>query len=143
MKKPVTSAIFIPKGDVMKKVLFAAALLLMLAVSANAAEEQRPESITGKMAVKFGRGVVNITTAVVEIPKQTVVMGRDMGAVGYVVGPFSGIVMTVYRAIIGTAETVFFAVPAPGYYDEMIDPEFVWQGWEPKNQQATQPPTQM
>jgi putative exosortase-associated protein (TIGR04073 family) len=137
------SAIVIPKGDVMKKVFCAAALLLMLVVNANAAEEQRPESITGKMAVKFGRGVVNITTAVGEIPKQTVIMGRDMGAVGYVVGPFSGIVMTMYRAIIGATEMIFFVVPAPGYYDEMIDPEFVWQGWGPKSVQSNAPPTQM
>jgi hypothetical protein len=38
--------------------------------------------------------------------------------------------MTLYRAFIGTTETVFFVVPAPGYYDPMIDPEFVWQDWE-------------
>jgi putative exosortase-associated protein (TIGR04073 family) len=137
------SAIVIPKGDVMKKVFCAAALLLLLAVNASAAEEQRPESITGKMAVKFGRGVVNITTAVGEIPKQTVIMGRDMGAVGYVVGPVSGIVMTMYRAIIGATEMIFFVVPAPGYYDEMIDPEFVWEGWGPKAVQSNAPPTQM
>lgn len=127
----------------MKRVFCAAALLLMLAVNASAAEEQRPESITGKMAVKFGRGVVNITTAVGEIPKQTVIMSRDMGGVGYVVGPVSGIVMTMYRAIIGATEMIFFVVPAPGYYDEMIDPEFVWQGWGPKSAQSNAPPTQM
>jgi hypothetical protein len=23
-------------------------------------------------------------------------------------------------------------VPQPGYYDPMIDPAYVWEGWEPK-----------
>jgi hypothetical protein len=40
--------------------------------------------------------------------------------------------MTVYRAIMGTAETIGFMVPQPGYYDPMVDPEFVWHDWEPK-----------
>lgn len=119
----------------MKRLFCAAAVVLLLATNLYAATEEQAESITGKMAVKFGRGVTNLVTAVVEIPKQTVLMGRDMGAVGYLVGPFSGILMTGYRAVIGVAETVFFMVPAPGHYDEMIDPEFVWAGWEPKRQQ--------
>lgn len=118
----------------MKRVMCAVALALLFATQACAANEQQPENIAAKMAVKFGRGITNIVTAPVEIPKQTVLLGRDMGGVGYVVGPFSGILMTGYRAIIGVAESVFFMVPAPGYYDEMIDPEFVWAGWEPKRQ---------
>lgn len=120
----------------MKQVLCTIALLLLMSTQVCAANEQQPENIAGKMAVKFGRGVTNLATSVVEIPKQTVLMGRDMGAVGYLVGPFSGIIMTGYRAVIGVAETVFFLVPAPGYYDEMIDPEFVWVGWGPKKEQS-------
>lgn len=123
----------------MKRLFCAAAVVLLLTTNLYAATEQQAESITGKMAVKFGRGITNLVTAVVEIPKQTVLMGRDMGAVGYLVGPFSGVLMTSYRAVIGVAETVFFMVPAPGYYDEMIDPEFVWAGWESKRQQPVTP----
>ena len=123
----------------MKRLLCAVALLLVCATGAYATSEQQPEAITGMMAAKFGRGVTNIATAVVEIPKQTVLMGRDMGPVGYLVGPFSGLLMTGYRAIVGVTETVFFMVPAPGYYDPFIDPEFVWAGWEaPKRQPLLQ-----
>ena len=32
----------------------------------------------------------------------------------------------------GVVEAVFCMVPQPGYYDPMMDPEYVWQGWEPK-----------
>ena len=118
----------------MKRVLCALTLSLLVATQLHAANQEQPENIAGKMAIKFGRGVTNIVTAPIEIPKQTVLMGREMGGVGYLVGPFSGILMTGYRAIIGITETVFFMVPAPGYYDEMIDPEFVWAGWEAKPQ---------
>lgn len=118
----------------MKRVLCALALSLLVTTQVHATNEQQPENITGKMAVKFGRGVTNIITAPIEIPKQTILMTRDMGVAGALVGPISGLVMTGYRAIIGVAETVLFMVPAPGYYDEMIDPEFVWVGWGPKQQ---------
>ncbi len=99
----------------MKHLFCAVAIFLLMSTQSHAANEQQPESITGKMATKFGRGVTNIVTAVVEIPKQTVIMGRDMGGVGYVVGPFSGVLMTGYRVVIGLTETVFFMVPALSY----------------------------
>jgi putative exosortase-associated protein (TIGR04073 family) len=95
--------------------------------------EQQPESIAEKMSIKFFRGLTNIVTSPVEIPKQIVLTGQEMGGVGYfVIGPFKGVLMTVYRATIGAVETAFFTVPQPGYYDPTIDPAYVWQGWEPK-----------
>ncbi|MBK5277214.1 MAG: exosortase system-associated protein, TIGR04073 family [Desulfuromonadales bacterium] len=109
-------------------------LMIPLAVSA----EQQPEVIAGKMAVKLTRGLANAVTAPVELPKQIILTGRDMGAVGYlVVGPLKGIGMTFYRGIIGLTETVFFAVPQPGYYDPTIDPAYVWEGWEPTRRDMT------
>ena len=108
--------------------LFACLLALPLAAFA----EQQPEMIAEKMAVKFTRGVANTVTSVVELPKQTILTVREMGAPGYLVGPLKGIGMTLYRAFIGAAEATFFLVPQPGYYDPMIDPPYVWQGWEPK-----------
>jgi hypothetical protein len=59
-------------------------------------------------------------------------MVRDRGRIGYLVGPLKGMGMAFYRLFTGVVETVFFAVPQPGYYDSMIDPEYVWQGWEEK-----------
>lgn len=94
--------------------------------------EQQPEMIAEKMAIKFTRGVANTFTSIVELPKQTILTGRDMGPVGYIIGPIKGIGMTFYRGVVGIAETVFCMVPQPGYYDPMIDPPYVWQGWEPK-----------
>lgn len=118
----------------MKKILLFSALLVALVVLTAPAvrAEQQPEMIGEKMAVKFVRGITNTLTCIVELPKQTILTGRDMGPVGYVVGPIKGVGMTLYRGFIGAVEAVFFAVPQPGYYDSTIDPAYVWQGWEPK-----------
>jgi putative exosortase-associated protein (TIGR04073 family) len=117
----------------MRNNVFAVLLLFMLVAAAPvSAQEQKPETIAGKMAFKLVRGVTNVGTCIVELPKQSYLSVRDQGAIGYVVGPIKGIGMTVYRAFIGAVETVGFLVPQPGYYDEMINPEFVWNGWEEK-----------
>ena len=106
------------------------AVVLMVPVMARA--DQQPEMIAERMAVKLTRGVTNAATCIVELPKQSVLTVREMGGVGYVVGPLKGVVMTLYRGFIGLTETVFFLVPQPGYYDPMINPTYVWEGWEPK-----------
>lgn len=105
-------------------------LLVCLVTPCFAQEQPKPESIVGKMSMKFTRGITNIATSPAEIPKQTITSIRDQGALGAVIGPLKGVGMTVYRALIGTFETVFFMVPEPGYYDPMVDPDYVWNGWE-------------
>jgi len=107
-------------------------LLLLFSLSAPcfAQGEPKPEKVIGNMSTKFARGITNVATSFIEIPKQSILSIRDQGAVGLVVGPLKGIGMTVYRAAIGTFETAFFMVPQPGYYDPMVDPDYVWNGWE-------------
>ena len=127
----------------MRKVLMFSLLLVTLAAMPSYAQEsQHPEAIAEKMAFKLVRGVANVTTAVVEIPKQTYMTIRDRGDVGYAVGPLKGVGMAFYRLLVGVTETVFFAVPEPGYYDPMIEPEYVWQGWgEPRVEPRNPPET--
>lgn len=107
-------------------------LAVVLTIPAMSRADQQPEMIAEKMAVKLTRGVTNAATCIVELPKQSVLTVREMGGVGYVVGPLKGVIMTLYRGFIGMTEAVFFLVPQPGYYDPMIDPAYVWEGWEPK-----------
>ena len=123
----------------MKRSQFLPLLLLavMLVMPLAAFAEPQPETIAEKMSVKFFRGLANAVTSPAEIPKQIILTGRDQGAVGYlVIGPFKGILMTLYRASIGVVETAFFTVPQPGYYDPTIDPAYVWEGWESKRESA-------
>lgn len=116
-------------------------LLIMLSfgVQASAQENQKPETILGKMAFKLVRGVTNAATCVIEIPKQIQLTTRDRGTVGIVTGPIKGIGMTVYRAFAGAAETALFLVPQPGYYDSIINPDFVWNGWEDTRPEQPKP----
>ena len=100
--------------------------------SGLASAEQQAEMIAEKMAIKFTRGITNTVTSIVELPKQTILTGREMGAFGYIIGPIKGVGMTFYRGVTGIMETIFCMVPQPGYYDPMIDPAYVWQGWQPK-----------
>lgn len=127
-----------------KAILLSLLLLMVFATSSFALEGQQPEAIAEKMAFKLVRGVTNTATSIVEVPKQSYLMVRDRGSIGYVVGPLKGMGMAFYRLLTGLTETVFFAVPQPGYYDPMISPEFVWDGWdekrvEPRGQSEAQP----
>lgn len=122
----------------MKTTLLLSTMLVFTAIAClvpiTAHADQQPEMIVEKMAVKLTRGVTNVATCIVELPKQSVLTVREMGGAGYIVGPLKGIGMTLYRGVIGIAEAAFFLVPQPGYYDPMIDPPYVWDGWEPKRE---------
>ena len=119
----------------MKKTYLATLLfVVMLTAPILAFAEQQPDMIFERMAVKLTRGVANTATAIVELPKQTVLTIEEMGPVGIIVGPLKGIGMTIYRTFIGMTETALFVVPQPGYYDSTIDPAYVWEGWEPKRE---------
>lgn len=122
------------KGEFIFMKIPVTALLLLLFTAVGtpvlALDTPKPESIAEKMSFKLVRGVANFTTSLAELPKQTYLTSRTHGNIGYVVGPVKGFGMFLYRGLIGLTETIFFMVPQPGYYDPMIDPEFVWQGWE-------------
>lgn len=108
--------------------------VFLLAAPLSSFAEQQPEMVAEKIAIKFTRGMVNSLTSIVELPKQTALTVRSMGAPGIFVGTIKGLGMTLYRTFIGATETVFCMVPQPGYYDSMIDPSYVWEGWEPREE---------
>ena len=90
---------------------------------------QEPDSYFEKMSIKFWRGVVNVATCPVEIPKQIDTTTRDLGAPGPLVGLLKGVLMTVYRGVGGAIEIGSFPVPAPGNYEPLLKPAYVWQCW--------------
>jgi putative exosortase-associated protein (TIGR04073 family) len=104
-------------------------VLMLVGVSARAEYSPAPETILNLMSIKFWRGLTNVVTSPAELPKQIYKDTRDMGAVGVPVGLLQGVGMTAYRAAFGALETAFFFVPAPGEYDPMVEPPFVWQEW--------------
>jgi len=90
-------------------------------------ETASPQDIVEGMATKGVRGVANIVTGWVEIPKQIYVTGKETGWLrGSVIGPLKGIGMTVVRTVSGAGELLTFFIAYPGFYDPWIEPRFVW-----------------
>jgi putative exosortase-associated protein (TIGR04073 family) len=86
------------------------------------------EGYVNHMGNKFARGIVNVCTGIGEVPRQMALTTNDQGPVqGATVGLFKGLLMGSVRTVIGGVEALMFMVPAPGYYDPILDPAYVWQ----------------
>jgi putative exosortase-associated protein (TIGR04073 family) len=115
----------------MKKRTIAASLTLVLAVlaaPAYAASEDmgRDQSDVGKMLHKLGRGVTNVLTCWVEIPRTVArEWERTDPATGIVLGTAKGLGWGFTRLATGVYETFTFPFPIPADYEVMIEPEFV------------------
>lgn len=91
-------------------------------------EEVTPQEVMGGMSNKLVRGLTNITTGWLEIPKQICLTTKEEGlAKGLSVGFVKGIGMTVVRTVSGAGETVTFPVAYPGFYDPFFEPGYVWE----------------
>lgn len=91
---------------------------------ATAEEPGLPEQI----GTKFVRGVANLATGWVEIPKQVYVVGSNEGWVaGALRGPFDGLGMFVARTVAGAYEILTFPIPVPPQYQPLVQPAFVWE----------------
>jgi putative exosortase-associated protein (TIGR04073 family) len=124
---------------VLKRSLFLAVLLLGLttfgteqrvlaANSTQSIDDSSPQEVVDGMANKLARGVANVATGWMEIPKQIYISCKEDGyAKGLTVGPLKGIGMTLVRTASGLGETVTFFIAYPGFYDPFFDPSYVWQ----------------
>lgn len=91
-------------------------------------DSSTPQEVADGMGTKLVRGIANVATGWVEIPKQIYYTTREDGwGKGLAVGPFKGIVMMLVRTVSGAVEVLTFPVPYPGFYDPYFDPAFVWQ----------------
>lgn len=80
------------------------------------------------MANKAVRGVANVTMGWLEFPKQIVYTYREDGlGKGMTVGPLKGLGMTLVRTVAGAVETLTFFIAFPGFYDPLVQPDYVWQ----------------
>jgi len=109
------------------------ALVLILASSALGAapktvDEASAQEVTGGMSGKAVRGLANIATGWLELPKQ-VYLGavKESSFKDTVASPLKGIGMAVVRTVSGVGELATFFLAVPGFYDPWIQPEFVWE----------------
>jgi putative exosortase-associated protein (TIGR04073 family) len=87
-----------------------------------------PQEIVDGMANKLARGVTNVATGWLELPKQIHMTYQDEGlAKAMTVGPLKGMGMTLVRTVSGAGEALTFFVAYPGFFDPFFDPAYVWQ----------------
>ena len=91
-------------------------------------EGSSPQEVVDGMANKLVRGVANVATGWLELPKQIYLTIKEDGVTkGLTVGPLKGVGMTLVRTVIGAGEVATFFVAYPGFYDPYFEPPFVWQ----------------
>jgi len=101
----------------LKKIMLS---LMILALLTQTAIAQDP-------AIKLGRGLANVLTGWVELPKNiydTCVEENILS--GFTVGLAKGIGMTIVRTGAGVYEVVTFPFPVPEGYVPVLEPEFVF-----------------
>lgn len=86
----------------------------------------RERSEIGLMTRKFTRGVVNLLTGWIEIPKSIAEDYRKYDPfTGFVTGTIRGVVWGFGRTVTGAYEILTFPFPIPEDYEPIIEPEFV------------------
>ena len=110
----------------MRTLAFVWMFCVLMATSVPAVAEE--PGLAQQIGTKFVRGVANLTTGWVEIPKQIYVVGTNEGWVaGALRGPFDGLGMFAARTIAGAYEILTFPIPVPPHYQPLLQPDFVWE----------------
>ncbi len=91
-------------------------------------ETSSPQEVVDGMMNKAGRGMANVATGWLELPKQIYTTSKEDGlAKGIFIGPLKGLGMTLVRTVAGVGEFATFFIAYPGFYDPYMDPPYVWQ----------------
>ncbi|MCL5269758.1 MAG: exosortase system-associated protein, TIGR04073 family [bacterium] len=86
----------------------------------------REQSDAAKMMHKLGRGVTNVLTCWVEVPRNIAIeWERTDPVTGFIMGTVQGVGWGFARFATGVYDTVTFPFPVPPGYVSMLDPEFV------------------
>lgn len=112
----------------MKKHLLTAITLFVVfaVVLAVAAPCFAQGDVIEKMGKKLGRGIVNVATGWVEIPKNIYDVSVETNPfTGITFGALKGAGMTVVRTGAGVYDVATFLFPIPKDYVAILDPEFV------------------
>ncbi len=112
--------------------LFAVLFAMLVAVSpaadtlAPSTDLDRRQSQSDLMLHKLGRGIVNVLTCWVEVPRNIAhEWERTDPATGFVLGTVKGIGWGFTRFATGVYDTFTFPFPVPPGYASLLDPEFV------------------
>ncbi len=91
-------------------------------------DNSSPQEVVDGMMNKAGRGMANMTTGWLELPKQVYETSKEDGvAKGILIGTLKGVGMTVVRTVGGASEFATFYLSYPGFYDPYFEPAYVWE----------------
>ena len=111
------------------RIAFLVALTFILASGmafAGANEVYRQQSSLNKMLHKLGRGMTNVVTCWVEVPRNIAIEWEKTDPVtGFFLGTVKGFGWGFARFATGIYDTFTFPFPIPENYEAMIEPEFV------------------
>jgi len=111
----------------LKKTAVLAILLLLVFCSVNAYAQQA--AADQNAGTKLWRGVVNVVTSPLEVPKQIYLTSKDDHVFsGVTYGLAKGLCFGVMRFTSGVYDTVTF--PIPRYGKVLMEPKYVFEGWE-------------
>jgi putative exosortase-associated protein (TIGR04073 family) len=109
-------------GRTVYAMLFGVVMLCQMPTVAQA--QMQP----GGAVSKLGRGIINVFTGWVEIPKRVIETSQASGtAAGWTWGLLRGFGHGFVRTAAGFYELFTFPFPAPPDYESVIQPEFVFQ----------------
>lgn len=111
-------------------VILVAALMMLVAFAPLAAHADddvyREGTVAGKMFKKLGRGVVNILTGWMEVPKHMAKRWRQYDPItGIIVGGVEGFGWAFCRTLTGAYDVISFPFAVPKDYQPLMQPEFL------------------
>jgi putative exosortase-associated protein (TIGR04073 family) len=112
--------------------LFAAGTAAASGIASVDETRDRSTQVSGSLR-KLGRGIANVVTSPVELPRTVEKVAlRDGWVAGSTVGALQGVARFFLRAGAGLFEIVTFPVEVPPGYQPLIRPEFVFgnDSWE-------------
>ena len=109
-------------------------IVLVTSLSTNdLARADEPHALSEQISGKLLRGMVNLSTGWIEVPRQIYEVGTHEGWVrGLLRGPFDGIGMFFARTVAGAVETATFPVPLPTY-QPLLTPAYAWESENPSH----------
>jgi putative exosortase-associated protein (TIGR04073 family) len=107
----------------------AAVLVVGAAASASAAIDETkggPSYVSGSLR-KLGRGISNVVTCPIELPRTIErVSFRDGYVAAATVGVLQGVWRTILRGVVGLFEVATFPAEIPKGFEPLIKPEFAF-----------------
>jgi putative exosortase-associated protein (TIGR04073 family) len=114
-------------GKELKITISGVLILCFIAVALPAFAQEG--SVIEKMGKKLGRGLVNVATGWIELPKNIYDTSVETNnpLLGITYGTLKGVGMTVVRTGAGAYDIATFLFPLPADYKPILEPEFVFE----------------